>query len=173
MRHHLREGAAPPKFENQIDADPSRILFSIRISTAGTDLMPPFGAQSTGGNARYHTSGNAGGLEALLGDKGMIPTASTRYEKTARNFPWRDASGLRTRLAQMTRGPRIANPSKGSGGSGVQMNFDAPAALCPTERSLGRTVFGWFKSEQRERRRKVTLDRKHLEARSRRFLKIF
>jgi hypothetical protein len=34
-------------------------------------------------------------------------------------------------------------------------------------------VFGWFKSEQRERRRKVRLDRKHLEARSRRFLKYF
>jgi hypothetical protein len=34
-------------------------------------------------------------------------------------------------------------------------------------------VFGWFKSDQRERRRKVRLDRKHLEARSRRFLKSF
>ena len=34
-------------------------------------------------------------------------------------------------------------------------------------------MFGWFKSEQRERRRKVRLDRKHLEARSRRFLKSF
>ena len=34
-------------------------------------------------------------------------------------------------------------------------------------------MFGWFKSEQRERRRKVRLDRKHLEARSRRFLKKF
>ena len=34
-------------------------------------------------------------------------------------------------------------------------------------------MFGWFKSEQRERRRKVRLDRKHLEARSRRFLKNF
>jgi len=32
-------------------------------------------------------------------------------------------------------------------------------------------VFDWFKSEQRERRRKVRLDRKHLEARSRRFLR--
>ena len=32
-------------------------------------------------------------------------------------------------------------------------------------------VFSWFKSEQRERRRKVKLDRKHLEARSRRFLR--
>src|SRR5258707_7710980 len=32
-------------------------------------------------------------------------------------------------------------------------------------------VFSWFKSEQRERRRKVKLDRKHLEAKSRRFLK--
>jgi putative ABC transport system substrate-binding protein len=31
-------------------------------------------------------------------------------------------------------------------------------------------VFSWFKSEQRERWRKVKLDRKHLEARSRRFL---
>ena len=34
-------------------------------------------------------------------------------------------------------------------------------------------VFGWFKSEQRDRRRKVRLDRKHLEARSRRFLKTY
>jgi len=34
-------------------------------------------------------------------------------------------------------------------------------------------VFVWFKSEQRKRRRKVRLDRKHLEARSRRFLKNF
>ena len=32
-------------------------------------------------------------------------------------------------------------------------------------------VFSWFRSEQRERRRKVKLDRKHLEARSRRFLR--
>jgi hypothetical protein len=32
-------------------------------------------------------------------------------------------------------------------------------------------VFGWFKSVQRERRRKIRLDRKHLEARSRRFLR--
>jgi hypothetical protein len=32
-------------------------------------------------------------------------------------------------------------------------------------------VFGWLRSEERERRRKVRLDRKHLEARSRRFLK--
>src|ERR1700738_256634 len=34
-------------------------------------------------------------------------------------------------------------------------------------------VFGWFKSEQRERRRKIRLDRKHLEARARRFLKSY
>jgi hypothetical protein len=34
-------------------------------------------------------------------------------------------------------------------------------------------VFGWFKSERRERRRKVRLDRKYLEARSRRFLKTY
>ena len=32
-------------------------------------------------------------------------------------------------------------------------------------------MFGWFRSEKRERRRKIKLDRKHLEARSRRFLK--
>ena len=32
-------------------------------------------------------------------------------------------------------------------------------------------MFGWFNSEQRERRRKIRLDRKHLEARSRRFLR--
>jgi len=31
-------------------------------------------------------------------------------------------------------------------------------------------VFGWLKSEKRERRRKIKLDREHLEARSRRFL---
>jgi hypothetical protein len=34
-------------------------------------------------------------------------------------------------------------------------------------------VFGWYKTEQRERRKKVRLDRKHLEARARRFLKIY
>ena len=31
-------------------------------------------------------------------------------------------------------------------------------------------AFGWFKSERREQRKKVRLDRKHLEARARRFL---
>src|SRR5712675_3192602 len=36
-----------------------------------------------------------------------------------------------------------------------------------------RTVFGWFKPEKLERRRKVKLDRKHLKARSRRFLKSY
>ena len=34
-------------------------------------------------------------------------------------------------------------------------------------------MFGWFKSEKRERRRKIKLDRKHLEARARRFLKSY
>jgi hypothetical protein len=34
-------------------------------------------------------------------------------------------------------------------------------------------VFSWFKAEQRDRRRKVRLDRKYLEARARRFLKIY
>jgi hypothetical protein len=34
-------------------------------------------------------------------------------------------------------------------------------------------VFGWLKTERRERRRTVRLDRKYLEARSRRFLKIY
>lgn len=34
-------------------------------------------------------------------------------------------------------------------------------------------MFGWFKSEKRKRRRKIKLDRKHLEARSRRFLKSY
>ena len=34
-------------------------------------------------------------------------------------------------------------------------------------------MFDWFKTEQRERRRTVRLDRKYLEARSRRFLKIY
>ena len=32
-------------------------------------------------------------------------------------------------------------------------------------------MFGWFKSENRKRRQKIRLDRKHLEARARRFLK--
>jgi hypothetical protein len=36
--------------------------------------------------------------------------------------------------------------------------------------SGGEIVFGWFKSEKREQQRKIKLDRKHLEARSRRFL---
>jgi hypothetical protein len=40
-------------------------------------------------------------------------------------------------------------------------------------REGSRTVFGWLKSERRERRRKIRLDRKHLEARARRFLKIY
>ena len=34
-------------------------------------------------------------------------------------------------------------------------------------------LIGWFASERRERRRKVRLDRKHLEPRARRFLKIY
>jgi hypothetical protein len=34
-------------------------------------------------------------------------------------------------------------------------------------------MFRWFKSERRERRRTVRLDRKYLEARSRRFLRIY
>jgi hypothetical protein len=34
-------------------------------------------------------------------------------------------------------------------------------------------VFGWLKTERREQRRRVRLDRKYLEARSRRFLKIY
>jgi hypothetical protein len=34
-------------------------------------------------------------------------------------------------------------------------------------------VFGWLKSERLERRRKIRLDRKHLEGRVRRFLKIY
>ena len=34
-------------------------------------------------------------------------------------------------------------------------------------------MFGWLKSESRERRKKVRLDRKHLEERARRFLKSY
>ena len=34
-------------------------------------------------------------------------------------------------------------------------------------------MFGWFKSERRERRKKVRQDRKQLEARARRFLKSY
>ena len=36
-----------------------------------------------------------------------------------------------------------------------------------------RSMFGWFRSESRERRKKVRLDRKHLEERARRFLKSY
>ena len=50
------------------------------------------------------------------------------------------------------------------------MNFDALPQLRGHWSGL---VLGWFKSEERERRRKIALDRKHLEARSRRFLKNF
>jgi hypothetical protein len=35
---------------------------------------------------------------------------------------------------------------------------------------MGENVFGWLNSENRETRRKVRFDRKHLEARTRRFL---
>ena len=34
-------------------------------------------------------------------------------------------------------------------------------------------MFGWFKSERRKRRKKVRQDRKHLEERTRRFLKSY
>jgi len=34
-------------------------------------------------------------------------------------------------------------------------------------------MFGWFKSERRERRKKVRLDRRHLEEKARRFLKSY
>ena len=37
----------------------------------------------------------------------------------------------------------------------------------------GRVMFGWFKSKSRERRKKVRSDRKHLEERTRRFLKSY
>jgi hypothetical protein len=40
-------------------------------------------------------------------------------------------------------------------------------------REGSRTVFGWLKSERRERRSKIRLDRRHLEAKARRFLKIY
>jgi hypothetical protein len=39
------------------------------------------------------------------------------------------------------------------------------------ESEVGRLVFGWFDPESREQRRKVRLDRRHLAARSRRFLR--
>ena len=46
-------------------------------------------------------------------------------------------------------------------------------SLMMRRRSLSRReeMFGWFKPERRERRRKVRQDRKHLEERARRFLK--
>lgn len=34
-------------------------------------------------------------------------------------------------------------------------------------------MFGWFKSERRERQKKVRQDRKYLKARARRFLKSY
>ena len=34
-------------------------------------------------------------------------------------------------------------------------------------------MFGWFRGESRKRRKKVRSDRKHLEARTRRFLKSY
>jgi hypothetical protein len=37
----------------------------------------------------------------------------------------------------------------------------------------GHAMFGWLKSKSRERRKKVRLDRKHLEDRARRFLKSY
>jgi hypothetical protein len=39
--------------------------------------------------------------------------------------------------------------------------------------SDGVPMFGWFKSERHERRKKVKQDRKHLEERARRFLKSY
>jgi hypothetical protein len=41
------------------------------------------------------------------------------------------------------------------------------------KRKWSRTVVGWLKPERRERRKKIRLDRKHLEARARRFLTIY
>jgi hypothetical protein len=139
--------------EIRIDADPSRILFRIRISTAGPRIScPPFGAQShRWQRSWYYTNGNAGGpsLKPFSATRGMTPTASSTALKCAPSKPQHATERPRatfpgglhlvcaTRLAQMTRGPRIANLTKGSGGVWcVQMNFDAPAALCPTERPL-------------------------------------
>ena len=52
----------------------------------------------------------------------------------------------------------------------------SPERLAAATKHIGQVVvpmFGWFKSEQRERRKKVKQDRKHLEERARRFLKSY
>ena len=52
----------------------------------------------------------------------------------------------------------------------------ASIARSAAPKHIGQVVvpmFGWFKSERRERRKKVVQDRKHLEERARRFLKSY
>ncbi|WP_154073223.1 hypothetical protein [Bradyrhizobium erythrophlei] len=64
----------------------------------------------------------------------------------------------------MCRTDKIAKSSQNWSGIGISRS-----PICAVRQY--EMVFGWFKSEQRKRRRKVRLDRKHLEARARRFLK--
>ena len=59
---------------------------------------------------------------------------------------------------------------------GSQAQLPSPGRSSAATKHIGQVVvpmFGWFKSEQREQRKKVRQDRKHLEERARRFLKTY
>src|SRR5258705_11520203 len=105
--------------EIRIDADPSRILFSIRINTAGhgshaphwRSVSPVATLMISHKRKRWRPQPEDPRRQGYDTDSFINRLvvrgikAATRYEKTARNFPCRAASGLRTRLAQITRGP--------------------------------------------------------------------
>src|SRR5215207_1961854 len=63
-------------------------------------------------------------------------------------------------------GAPFCSERKDSGATDAQVAYDAEAFFIKEG-----GMFGWFKPERRERRRKVRQDRKHLEERARRFLK--
>ena len=59
---------------------------------------------------------------------------------------------------------------------GSQAQLLSPGRSSAATKHIGQgavPMFGWFKSERRERRKKVRQDRKHLEERARRFLKSY
>jgi hypothetical protein len=59
---------------------------------------------------------------------------------------------------------------------GSQAQLPSPGRSSAATKHIGQgavPMFGWFKSERRERRKKVRQDRKHLEERTRRFLKSY
>ena len=66
---------------------------------------------------------------------------------------------------------RVGNCEGTENWAGIGLSSATICAVRQWERN--EMVFRWFKSEKRERRRKVKLDRKHLKARSRRFLKSY